>query len=134
MAFTKDAIRCVIVDDSVDFVDAARRLLETDGFTVVGVATNSAEALRCAEKLRPDVTLVDINLGAECGFDLAEKLHRSGETTPSPVILISTQSEADFTDLISASPAIGFLAKLALTPAAVRGLVDGSVGLYGYRR
>jgi DNA-binding NarL/FixJ family response regulator len=124
-------MRCVIVDDSVDFIDAARRLLETDGFTVVGVASTSAEALRCAEKLRPDVTLVDINLGAESGFDLAERLHRSAEAAPSPLILISTQAEADFIDLICASPAIGFLAKFALTPAAVRDLIDRSVRLDG---
>jgi DNA-binding NarL/FixJ family response regulator len=133
MAITKDAMRCVIVDDSSDFVDAARRLLETDGFTVVGVASTSAEALRYAEKLRPDVTLVDINLGTESGFDLAEQLHRSAEAAPSPVILISTQAEADFTDLICASPAIGFLAKFALTPAAVRDLLDRLVGLDGDR-
>lgn len=126
-------MRCVIVDDSVDFADAARSLLETDGFTVVGVATTSAEALRYAEKLRPDVTLVDINLGKESGFDLAEQLHRSAEAAPSPVILISTQAEADFTDLICASPAIGFLAKFALTPAAVRDLLDRLVGLDGAR-
>jgi CheY-like chemotaxis protein len=124
-------MRCVIVDDSADFADAARRLLETDGFTVVGVASTSAEALRCAEKLRPDVTLVDVNLGVESGFDVAEQLHRSAEAAPSPVILISTQAEADFTDLISASPAIGFLAKLGLTPTAVRVLIGGSVGLDG---
>jgi CheY-like chemotaxis protein len=125
-------MRCVIVDDSSVFVDAARRLLETDGFTVVGVASNSAEALRCVEQLRPDVTLVDVNLGAESGFELAEQLHRSAEA-PSPVILISTQAEDDFADSIAASPAVGFLAKLALTPAAVRDLVDRSVVLEGDR-
>jgi CheY-like chemotaxis protein len=132
MAFARDKMRCVIVDDSSVFVDAARRLLETDGFTVVGVASNSAEALRCVEQLRPDVTLVDVNLGAESGFELAEQLHRSAEA-PSPVILISTQAEDDFADSIAASPAVGFLAKLALTPAAVRDLVDRSVVLEGDR-
>jgi DNA-binding NarL/FixJ family response regulator len=132
MAFARDKMRCVIVDDSSVFVDAARRLLETDGFTVVGVASNSAEALRCVEQLRPDVTLVDVNLGAESGFELAEQLHRSAEA-PSPVILISTQPEDDFADSIAASPAVGFLAKLALTPAAVRDLVDRSVVLEGDR-
>jgi DNA-binding NarL/FixJ family response regulator len=126
MAFARDTVRCVIVDDSAEFVDSLRRLLETDGFTVVGVASNSAEGLRCAEKLRPDVMLVDVNLGAECGFDLAEQLHRSAEA-PSPVILISTHAEADFADSIAASPAIGFLAKLALAPAAVRDLLDRSL-------
>ena len=58
--------------------------------SVVGVASTTAEALRWFEEMRPDVTLVDINLGAESGFELAEQLHRVGGPTPLPVILIST--------------------------------------------
>ena len=62
--------------------------------SVVGVASTSAEALRLFEELRPDVTLVDINLGGESGFELAEQLHRAGGSSPSPVILISTHAAA----------------------------------------
>jgi CheY-like chemotaxis protein len=122
-------MRCLIVDDSADFVAAARHLLEHGGIKVVGVASTSAEALRCFEQQRPDVTLVDVNLGSENGFELAEQLHRSGFPAPSPVILISTQAEQDFADMIATSPAIGFLAKFALTPDAIRDLVGGPTGL-----
>jgi CheY-like chemotaxis protein len=118
-------MRCVIVDDSPDFVDAARRLLEHDGIAVVGVASTSAEALRCFDEFRPDVILVDVNLGRENGFELAEQLHRSGLPTPPPVILISTHAEQDYADIIAASPAIGFVGKINLTPDAIRELVDG---------
>jgi hypothetical protein len=41
------------------------------------------------------------------------------------VILISTHAEQDFVDMIATSPAIGFLAKFALTPDAIRDLVGG---------
>ena len=44
--------------------------------TVVGVASSIAEALRQARALRPDVILVDIGLGDESGFDLAQLLAR----------------------------------------------------------
>ena len=74
-------MRCLIVDDIAGSVDAARGLLERQGITVVGVASNTTEALRCFEELRPDVTLVDIDLGGESGFELAEP--RSG-SYPSP--------------------------------------------------
>ena len=123
------AVRCLIVDDSADFVDAARSLLERQGMTVVGVASTSAEALRCFEELRPDVTLVDIDLGGESGFELAEQIHRLGSPAPSPVILISTHAEQDFADLIAASPAVGFVSKSSLTPGAIHALVDGSARL-----
>jgi DNA-binding NarL/FixJ family response regulator len=114
-------MRCLIVDDSAVFVDAARGLLEHQGVTVVGAASTSAEALRLVEELRPDVTLVDINLGADNGFELTEKIHR--DARPSPVILISTHAEQDFADMIAASPALGFLCKSALTSWAIRDFV-----------
>ena len=122
-------MRCLIVDDSADFVDAARRLLERQGITVVGTATNSAEALRCFTELQPDVTLVDIDLGGESGFDLIEQLHRAGSPESSPLILISTHAAQDFAEMIAASPAVGFLSKSALTPGAIRDLVRESIGL-----
>jgi DNA-binding NarL/FixJ family response regulator len=119
-------MRCLIVDDSAGFVDAARGLLECEGLSVVGVASTSGEALRLFETLRPDVTLVDINLGGESGFELAEQLHRVEGLTPSPVVLISTHAAQDFADMIETSPAVGFLSKSSLTGAAIRDLVDGS--------
>ena len=119
-------MRCVIVDDSADFVDAARRLLEHDGIAVVGVAATSAEALRCVQDLQPDVMLVDVDLGNENGFELAEQIHRSGLPALPPVIMISTHNEQDLADLIATSPAIGFVAKLGLSAGAVRDLLAGS--------
>jgi len=56
-------LRCLIVDDSRRFLEAARSLLEREGIAVVGVASTSAEALRRAEELKPDVALVDVDLG-----------------------------------------------------------------------
>ena len=122
-------MRCLIVDDSADFVGAARGLLECEGITVVGVASTSADALRLFEELRPDVALVDINLGSESGFELAEQLNRVGGPSPSPVILISTHAAQDFAELIETSPAVGFVSKSALTCGAIRDLVGGSVRL-----
>jgi DNA-binding NarL/FixJ family response regulator len=122
-------MRCLIVDDSAAFVDAARGLLQCEGLSVVGVASTGAEALRLFEEVRPDVTLVDINLGAESGFELAEQLHRVGWSTSSSVILISTHAAEDFAEMIETSPAAGFLSKSALTGAAIRNLVGGLAGV-----
>jgi DNA-binding NarL/FixJ family response regulator len=119
-------MRCLIVDDSADFVDAARGLLATQGITVVGAASDSAAALHRFSELRPEVTLVDINLGRESGLELAEQLHSIG--SPSPVILISTHSAQDFLDLIASSPAVGFLSKSDLSATSIRDLVRESTG------
>jgi CheY-like chemotaxis protein len=112
--------RCVIVDDNRDFLDAATRLLEHQGINVVAVAMSSAEGLQCVKDLQPDVTLVDIDLGEESGFDLVEKLHRNGFGAEMPTILISTHAEEDFAELVSASPAVAFIPKDALSGVAIR--------------
>jgi CheY-like chemotaxis protein len=112
------ALRCVIVDDNSRFLEVARDLLEGEGINVVGTASSSTEAVRLVDDVRPDVVLVDIDLGDESGFDVARLLAGPPGGAP-PVILISAYPEQDFVDLISASPAVGFLSKSRLTANAV---------------
>jgi DNA-binding NarL/FixJ family response regulator len=122
------SIRCLIVDDSPRFAAEAGSLLEEEGIRVVGIATGGDEALRLARDLRPDLALVDIDLGGESGLDLTRRLF--GEQDGSlvgAVILVSTHSEDEFTELIAASPAIGFLAKSELGADAIEALL----GHYG---
>lgn len=116
------SVRCLIVDDSANFRDAATSMLERAGISVVGVASNSVEALTRYRELKPDITLVDVDLGVESGFDLVVQLNAADSPAPS-MILISTHSEQDFADMIAASPALGFLPKFALSPAAIRDLL-----------
>jgi CheY-like chemotaxis protein len=113
-------MRCVILDDNRDFLEAAARLLEHQGISVVATATSSEEGLQCVKELRPDVTLVDIDLGEESGFDVVELLHRNGSDTAVPTILISTHAEEDFAELVAASPALAFIPKAALSGSAIR--------------
>ena len=117
-------MRLLIVDDSPRFLRAARGLLERQGLSVVGAAHGS-EALRQAEALHPDLTLVDIDLGGESGFELARRLHQEAGLTPGELILISVHDPDDFAELISASPAGGFLSKSDLSAAAILGLLGG---------
>ena len=117
------AVRCLIVDDSAVFRDAASALLARAGISVVGVASNSAEALSLYLDLHPDVALVDVDLGAESGFELAEQLHLMATSRPLAVILVSTYAETDLAEMIAVSPAVGFLEKFTLSPDAIRDLL-----------
>ena len=118
-------VRCLIVDDSADFRDAASAMLERAGISVVK-ASNSAEALKYYEDFHPDVALVDIDLGGEDGFALAEQLDRVSSPSTLAVILVSTYAESDLAEMIDASPAVGFLQKFSLSPDAIRDLVKVS--------
>jgi CheY-like chemotaxis protein len=118
------AIRCLIVDDSPRFTQVAVELLEEEGIDVLGVAAGGEEAVRLARDLRPDLALVDIELGDENGLDVACRLS-AGEHggLAGAVILISTHAEEEFAELIAASPAVGFLAKSDLSADAITALL-----------
>jgi DNA-binding NarL/FixJ family response regulator len=115
-------LTCLIVDDSPAFLEAARQLLADDGVTVVGVAATAEEAVSKAVALRPDVVLVDIDLGAESGFDVARRL----ATLPqggAPVVLISAESGSELAELVDASAALGFVSKTDLSGDTIRDLI-----------
>ena len=114
------ALRCLIVDDSPGFLEAASHLLERQGLPVVGCALTGAEALTLTRELQPDVILVDIVLGRDSGFDLARDLAALG--TDATVILMSIDAEPDFGDMVAESPAAGFIPKSALSAEAIRQL------------
>ena len=109
-------MRCLLVDDNLAFLETARGILEGQGVTITGVASSTAEALREASGLRPDVAVVDIGLGGENGFDLARYLAEEGIS----VIMTSTSAEADYADLVAENPVLGFLPKTELSAAGIR--------------
>ena len=111
-------LRLLIVDDSPEVLAIARELLERQGVVVLGVALDSATALRAAAEQRPDVVLVDIDLGGESGFDLIERFDPGVR-----VVLTSTHASGDFADLIESSRALGFLPKSELSATAIEALV-----------
>jgi two-component system, NarL family, nitrate/nitrite response regulator NarL len=116
------ALRCLIVDDSETFLVSASALLSAQGLEVVGLASSRAEALRLAEQLWPDVTLVDVELGEEDGLEVAREL--AGRVPASRVVLISAHAQDELGEVIGESPAARFLAKTALSAAAIADLVD----------
>jgi DNA-binding NarL/FixJ family response regulator len=110
----------LIVDDSRSFREAMRALLEAQGIEVVGGAGSAAEARQQIAELRPDVALIDIDLGGESGLALARAVHDGATDAVPKVILISTHDESEFADLIEATPAVGFLSKTEISAATIR--------------
>src|ERR687890_2143125 len=121
-------VRCLIVDDNVGFLHAARALLEQEGIRVVGIASSPAEAIQRAVDLNPDVTLLDIDLGGESGFDLARQLVDDPRVDPGHLILVSAYSEDEFVDMIEASPVIGFVRRSVLSAQAINPLLRTAGG------
>ncbi|HEY0538291.1 MAG TPA: response regulator [Actinoallomurus sp.] len=122
------AVRCLIIDDDDGFLDVARALLEREQISVVGVASNSAGAIRLMAAARPDVMLIDVNLGDESGFDLVDSIIGVDSSAPPILILISTYTLDDYIDL-PVPGAAAFVRKSDLSGTTIRRiLVDAAHG------
>jgi len=88
-----DAIRLLVADDHLIVRQGLRLIMETeDGFELVGEASDGAEALKLAEKLKPDVILMDLRMPGMDGLTAIEHL---AETQPEISIVILTTFNED---------------------------------------
>jgi DNA-binding NarL/FixJ family response regulator len=111
----------LIVDDHPSFRTSARRMLETDGYEVVGEVADGGSAIDAVRELHPDVVLLDIRLPDVDGFQVAERL--AANAAAPAIVLTSSRDRSDFGYEIEASPAHGFIPKSELSAAAIALLI-----------
>jgi two-component system, chemotaxis family, chemotaxis protein CheY len=85
--------RVLIVDDSSTIRLMLSRLLEKNGFTVVGVGANGVDAVTLYQKLKPDFVTLDMIMPRQNGLETLKQLKQidPGAT----VIMISSLSAKD---------------------------------------
>ncbi|HZO59593.1 MAG TPA: response regulator transcription factor [Solirubrobacterales bacterium] len=112
----------LIVDDHPGFRAQARRLLESEGYLVIGEAGDCTTGLEAARALQPQLALVDVYLPDGDGFDLTSRIALL--TDPPTVILISSRDGAEFERCASESGARGFVPKAELSREAIEGVLQ----------
>jgi DNA-binding NarL/FixJ family response regulator len=88
-------VRVLVVDDQELFRRAMATVVdETEGFVVVGVAASGEESIRQAERLRPQLVLMDVNLPGIDGIEATRRI--LGRLDGTVVVLLSTYDEDEF--------------------------------------
>lgn len=106
--------RVLILDDHDFFAACLRTLLEHESDLVVcDIMTNSIELRERIERLRPDLLVIDLSLGAESGLDVGQRLRSLGILTP--ILFVSSMSSPVQEQLAEISRS-AFIAK-SRTPA-----------------
>ncbi|MFJ9415566.1 response regulator [Streptomyces sp. NPDC101227] len=122
------SVRILLCDDHAVVRAGLLALLSSaPGIEVVGEAGNGEEAVATAAKLRPDVVLMDLQLGS--GIDGIEATRRITRLRPTPHVLVLTtyDTDADITRAIEAG-ATGYLLKAERPDelfAAIRAAAQG---------
>lgn len=84
----------VLVDDHPLVRKGLKALFKLDGsMEVLGEAANSREALHLFSTIKPDLAIVDLRLGAECGLDLIAEALRQGVECKFVVFTTSSNEE-----------------------------------------
>lgn len=83
--------RLYLVDDHQIMREGLRAMLEAKGHQVVGESADLTEALSDLVRLRPEVLLLDLNLGGRSGFELLVELQRRRLSTRCVVLSMSAQ-------------------------------------------
>jgi DNA-binding NarL/FixJ family response regulator len=92
---SEPAIRVLVADDHAIVRTGIRHVLESEpGFTVVGEAATGAEVIALAERLRPDVAVLDISLPGDSGLRVAAELRRIAPETH--VLILSMHDNAEY--------------------------------------
>jgi DNA-binding NarL/FixJ family response regulator len=102
-------ITVLIADDHPIVRDGLRGMFTGRGFEVVGEAASGAEAVTLAERLRPDVVLMDLRMPGTDGVTAITELARLGN--PARVLVLTTyDTDSDVLPAIEAG-ATGYLLK-----------------------
>lgn len=81
-------VRVLIVDDGPFFQEVARELIgATSGFECVGAACSGEEGVDAADRLRPDLVLMDVRMPGIGGMEAARRISARGN--PAVVVLVS---------------------------------------------
>jgi DNA-binding NarL/FixJ family response regulator len=107
----------LIVDDHTAFRSIVRKVLEADGYDVIGEAPDGRAGLSAALSLKPDVVLLDVRLPDMDGFAVA--LHLAAEGDGPAVIVTSSSDDPLYPARAARSGARGFVAKHDVSGAAL---------------
>ncbi len=108
-------VRVLIVDDQEPFRLAARMVVEaTDGFEVVGEAETGEDGVDMADRLSPDLVLMDVNLPGINGLEATRRILQTSNRVV--ILVLSTYEEAEYGPRAAECGASAYIPKSAFGP------------------
>jgi DNA-binding NarL/FixJ family response regulator len=109
-ASTRYRLRAVVADDSPHMLDFISSIVEIEGgVDVVGTATNGIGAIRTAQRLTPDLVILDIAMPLMNGLEAVVHIKRRLPNTK--VLLVSADDNPEIVLAALACGADGFIWK-----------------------
>jgi response regulator NasT len=109
------AIRILIAEDNDLVLLTLEEQLKGLGYTVVGTARSGTEAVTLANRLHPDLVIMDFRMPE---LDGAEAATRIQNQNPTPVIMLTAYADKETIRKVEAAGALGYLLSTLLWHAS----------------
>ena len=127
----KPVINVLLVEDHPMFRERLASIISKRGdMSVCGEADNVHDALRCVERLRPNIAIVDITLRGSNGLDFLKDL--KAREIDLPVLVLSMHDEAIYAERVLRAGARGYITKYEASSevmGAIEQVLNGEVYL-----
>jgi len=87
--------KVLLVDDDVEFCEAAKLLLDSEGYEVI-LAYDGKEGLEKARAEKPDLLILDVMMPEMNGYDVCVVVKADPELKKIPVVLLTAVDQALF--------------------------------------
>lgn len=119
MSEARFSYRILLVEDDPDAANLLKTELEELEFDITWVSTEK-DCIETASRYLPDAILLDIALGSDNGFEIAERLQEKVGTSKIPILFLSSQdTEATVLNALERESVYDFLSKGASTQIIV---------------
>lgn len=100
--------RVIIAEDEALIRLDLKEMLEEEGYSVVGEASDGAQAVALAEELNPDLVILDVKMPILDGIAAAEQIARK---RIAPVVILTAFSQRDLVEKAREAGAMAYLVK-----------------------
>jgi DNA-binding NarL/FixJ family response regulator len=123
-------MRILVVDDHELIRAGLSDALTKNGFEIIGEASSVAQALAMLNQYKPEITLVDINLGASSGIDLIEQAIAS--KSGSKFIVVTMHDDTATLETAKKAGATAFVTKSAPVESLIEVIEKIALGINGF--
>ena len=117
--------RILLADDHGPIIQRVRALLQTD-YDVVGDVDNGADLVSEAERLNPDVIVLDISMPGLTGIQAAHELRESG--SEAKFVFLTVHERVEFVRACVAEGALGYVVKSRISIDLIPAIADALAG------
>jgi len=112
MRIISNQARVLLADDHPPIIERVTELLQSS-FEIIGAVGNGADLVAEAQRVQPDLIVLDISMPGLTGIEAARQLREAGSTAK--LVFLTVHERVEFVHACLAEGALGYVVKSRMT-------------------